>query len=264
MRNLLRRSFSGLIFVFLFISAILYSKESFVILTAIFAGISIWEFHKIINFKSIASYLFFAAAVFLLLKRPDSYAVVGILGINIISSLFLIYQLISKKEITFKDNRSKMGLTIRYLVFSFCFLILIPFQGEQYNPYTVLNILILIWVNDSFAFIVGKNFGKRKLFVSISPKKTIEGFIGGLVFSISTAYIISRYVTNYSLLNWIVIAIIVSIIGTIGDLIESKFKRQANIKDSGSIMPGHGGILDRFDSLLFAAPFVYLYINFII
>ena len=264
MRNLLRRSFSGIIFVFLFVSAILYSKESFVILTAIFAVVSIWEFHKIINFKSFASYLFFAAAVFLLLKNSDNYAVVGILGINIISSLFLIYQLISKKEISYKDDRSKMGLTIRYIVFSFCFLILIPFQGDQYNPYTVLSILILIWTNDSFAFIVGKNLGKRKLFVSISPKKTIEGFFGGPMFSITSGYIISMYITDYSLLNWIVIAIIVSIIGTIGALIESKFKRQANVKDSGSIMPGHGGMLDRFDSLLFAAPFVYLYINFII
>ena len=136
MRNLLRRSLSGLIFVFLFVSAILYSKESFVILTAIFAGISIWEFHKIIHFKSLASYLFFAAAVFLLLKNSDNYAVVGILGINIISSLFLSYQLISKKEISYQDDRSKMGLTIRYIVFSFCFLILIPFQGDQYNAAT--------------------------------------------------------------------------------------------------------------------------------
>ena len=264
MRNLLRRSFSGLIFVSLFVSAILYSKESFVILTSIFAVISIWEFHKIINFKSVASYLFFAAAVFLLLKIPDKYPVKIILGINIISSLFLIYQLIAKKEISFRDERSKMGLTIRYLVFSFCFLILIPFQEGVYNPCIVLNILILIWVNDSFAFLVGKNFGQRKLFISVSPKKTVEGFIGGLVFAVTAGYIISMYVTNYSIVNWIVIAIIVSVIGTIGDLIESKFKRQANIKDSGTIMPGHGGILDRFDSLLFAAPFVYLYINFII
>ena len=264
MRNLLRRSLSGLIFVFLFVSAILYSKESFVILTAIFAGISIWEFHKIINFKSLASYLFFSAAIFLLLKNSNNYAVIGILGINIISSLFLSYQLISKKEISYLDDRSKMGLTIRYIVFSFCFLILIPFQENQYKPEIILSILILIWTNDSFAFIVGKNLGKRKLFVSISPKKTIEGFFGGLIFSIATGSFISIYVSDYKFIDWIVIAVIVSVLGTIGDLIESKFKRQANIKDSGTIMPGHGGILDRFDSLLFVAPFVYLYINFII
>jgi len=264
MRNLLKRSLSGLIFVILFISAILYSKESYIILTVVFALIAIWEFHKILNFKSIASYIFFGAAAFLLLKRPDSYAVSIILVITLVSSSFLIYQLFSKKEISSKDDRSKMGLTIRYLVFSFCFLILIPFGKDQYNPYLILTILILIWINDSFAYLVGKNFGKRKLFESVSPKKTIEGFVGGLFFAILTGYLISHYIQQYSTLNWIVIAIIVSVIGTIGDLVESKFKRQANIKDSGNIMPGHGGILDRLDSLLFAAPFVYLYINFII
>jgi phosphatidate cytidylyltransferase len=131
----------------------------------------------------------------------------------------------------------------------------------------MISVLVLIWVNDSFAFIVGKNFGKRKLFVSVSPKKTIEGFIGGFICALITAYIISISNLNsvdFSLTNWFIIAAIVSIIGTIGDLVESKLKRQANIKDSGTIMPGHGGILDRLDSLLFAAPFVYLYINFII
>ena len=128
----------------------------------------------------------------------------------------------------------------------------------------MISILVLIWVNDSFAFIVGKNFGKTKLFVTVSPKKTVEGFIGGFAFSLIAAYFISTLNKDFSLTNWFIIAAIVSIIGTIGDLVESKLKRQANIKDSGTIMPGHGGILDRLDSLLFAAPFVYLYINFII
>ncbi len=128
----------------------------------------------------------------------------------------------------------------------------------------MISILSIIWVNDSFAFLVGKNFGKHKLFPSVSPKKTIEGLLGGLVFSLLTGFFISKYNSDFSTLNWLIIAVIVSIIGTIGDLVESKFKRQANIKDSGNIMPGHGGILDRLDSLLFAAPFVYLYINYII
>jgi phosphatidate cytidylyltransferase len=119
-------------------------------------------------------------------------------------------------------------------------------------------------VNDSFAFLTGKNFGKRKLFISVSPKKTIEGFIGGFIFALIAGYVISKLNSDLTLINWLIIAGIVSIIGTIGDLVESKLKRQAKIKDSGTIMPGHGGILDRLDSLLFAAPFVYLYINFII
>jgi phosphatidate cytidylyltransferase len=130
----------------------------------------------------------------------------------------------------------------------------------------VIAILIFIWVNDSFAYLVGKNFGKRKLFESVSPKKTIEGFIGGWVFSLIAAFFISQQHNNsdINLVDWIIIASILSIIGTIGDLVESKFKRQANVKDSGTIMPGHGGMLDRLDSLFFAAPFVFLYLHFFI
>ena len=133
-----------------------------------------------------------------------------------------------------------------------------------YEQSVILTLIILIWVNDSFAFFVGKNLGKRKLFESVSPKKTVEGFFGGVLFSLITAFILSYFCDFLSLTNLIVISLIASILGTAGDLVESKFKRQANTKDSGNIMPGHGGILDRLDSLLFVAPFVYLYIHYLI
>lgn len=264
MNSLLKRVFFGAIYVILFIGAILFSEVSFLILTSIFAIICLWEFSKMIQLKSFAIYLFFGIAIFLLLKRPDSIGVVSILGITILSSLFLSYQLIAKKEITYKNNRSKLGLSIRYLAFSFCFLMLLPFYKGVYTPFILIAILIIIWVNDSFAFLVGKNFGKRKLFESISPKKTIEGFIGGLIFSIIASYIIAIYTPMFSVTHWLIIAFITAVIGSIGDLVESKFKRQASIKDSGTIMPGHGGLLDRLDSLLFVAPFVYLYIHYMI
>jgi phosphatidate cytidylyltransferase len=266
MRNLLRRSLSGIIYVLIFVSAILYSKESYILLVAIFAIIAIYELSKITKFKSIAPYLLFGFALFLMHKRPDSYAIKMVLAINIASSLYLLYQLFAKKEIIFSTKREKLGLSIRYLIFSFCFLTLLPFHNQSYTPYLMISVLILIWTNDSFAFIVGKNFGKTKLFVSVSPKKTIEGFLGGFIFTLAAGYLISLSAlsTGFSCIHWFAIATIISVIGTIGDLIESKLKRQAKIKDSGTIMPGHGGILDRLDSLLFAAPFVYLYINFII
>ena len=119
---------------------------------------------------------------------------------------------------------------------------------------------------DTGAYFSGKFLGKHKLMPSVSPKKTIEGFVGGLIFTVGSAFIINNIHQdpNITIIDWIFIAIIVSVIGTLGDLIESKFKRQANIKDSGNIMPGHGGLLDRLDSLFFAAPFVYLYLYFII
>ena len=264
MSNLLKRSLSGIIYVLIFLSAILFSKESYIILTSLFALICVWEFSKLIEFKGLVGYIFFCLTLFLILKRPESYAVIGVLGITIISSLFLIYYLFTKKEITFSNDRSKSGLLIRYVIFSMIFLVLLPIYKGAYNPFLMISILVMIWVNDSFAFLVGKNFGKRKLFVSVSPKKTQEGFLGGLVFALISAYLISLLNNDFTTINWLIIALIVSVIGTIGDLVESKFKRQANIKDSGTIMPGHGGMLDRLDSLLFAAPFVYLYINFII
>jgi phosphatidate cytidylyltransferase len=217
-----------------------------------------------IQFKNVILYILFGLTLFLMIKRPESYAITGVLIITILSSTYLIYQLFTKKEITLSNDRSKLGLTIRYLIFSMSFLVLLPFYNGIYNPYLMICILVLIWVNDSFAYLIGKNIGTRKLFVSVSPRKTVEGFIGGLVFALIASVIISKFNKDFALLNWMIIAIIVSTIGTLGDLVESKFKRQANIKDSGNIMPGHGGILDRLDSLLFAAPFVYLYINFII
>lgn len=122
---------------------------------------------------------------------------------------------------------------------------------------------MLIWVNDSFAYLTGKNFGKHKLYSKISPKKTIEGFAGGFIAAIIGGVFIFYLSNSHSLAHWIVIAAIVSVFGTIGDLIQSKFKRQAGVKDSGKIMPGHGGIFDRLDSILYASPFVFLYLQII-
>ncbi|WP_439132976.1 phosphatidate cytidylyltransferase [Polaribacter sp.] len=264
MRNLLKRSFSGIVYILIFISAILYSKESYIVLITIFGFLCIWEFSKMAGLKNYAAYIFFPFLLFLLMKRQESFATTLVLAINILSSLSLLYQLFTNSAIKLLNQRAKLGVTIRYVIFSMCFLILLPFYGGDFHPYLMISILSIIWVNDSFAFLVGKNFGKNKLFPSVSPKKTIEGLLGGLIFSLLAGLLISKLNTDFSTLNWLIIAVIVSLVGTLGDLVESKFKRQANIKDSGNIMPGHGGILDRLDSLLFAAPFVYLYINFII
>lgn len=148
---------------------------------------------------------------------------------------------------------------IGYIILPFVFISKIPIGKHGYNPKIIISIFIIIWTNDTFAYIVGKSIGKNKLFEKISPKKTIEGFLGGFVFSILAGILISKYYTQASLSIWIIIAILVSVFGTLGDLIESKFKRMAKVKDSGAIMPGHGGVLDRLDSLIFVAPFIFLF-----
>ena len=119
----------------------------------------------------------------------------------------------------------------------------------------------MIWINDSFAYLIGKNFGKQKLFESVSPKKTVEGFLGGLFFSTIGGYAIFEITQNILFSKWLILSVIVSVFGTIGDLIESKYKRQAEVKDSGTLIPGHGGLLDRLDSALFVAPFIYLFLR---
>lgn len=158
----------------------------------------------------------------------------------------------------------KQQLPMLYVLIPFSLLTLIPsIVNNTYNPYIILGILIIIWSNDTFAYLVGKNFGKRKLYEKISPKKTIEGLVGGMVFGTIAALIIAISTESLTTFHWIVLSIIISVTGTIGDLVASKFKREANIKDSSNLIPGHGGFLDRLDSLIFVSSFVYLYLQII-
>ncbi len=264
MRNLITRSISGLVYAIIFISAILFSAETYLGLLAIFTAICIFEFSKIIQFKSYIPYVILAFIVYCLITEKALSTYPFLLGISLFFLIIFLYQLITNRTISTEKVSQKILLNFTYLILPFFFLMSLPFIKGKYHSNIIIAIILIIWTNDSFAYLVGKNFGKHKLFEKVSPKKTIEGFIGGLVFAIIAGLIISKYVTIFSTTNWIFIAIIVSFFGTLGDLVESKFKRQASIKDSGNIMPGHGGLLDRLDSLFFLAPFVYLYIHYII
>ena len=264
MTNLLRRATSGFIYAVLFITAIMYSKESYIILISFFGLISLREFFKLLKFNNYVIYLLFIGLIFLPYLPIDTFFIKLLLALSLSGSVQLLFNLLFKRKKYPSNSIQKFDICVRYLLFSFTFLILLPFVSGVYEQSVILTLIILIWVNDSFAFFVGKNLGKRKLFESVSPKKTVEGFFGGVLFSLIAAFILSYFCDFLSLTNLIVISLIASILGTAGDLVESKFKRQANTKDSGTIMPGHGGILDRLDSLLFVAPFVYLYIHYLI
>lgn len=264
MTNLLRRATSGFIYAVLFITAIMYSKESYIILISFFGLISLREFFKLLKFNNSVIYLLFIGLILLPYLQIHIFFIKLLLALSLSGSVQLLLNLFLKKNKYPSSSVQKFDICIRYLLLSFTFLILLPFVNGVYEQSVILTLIILIWVNDSFAFFVGKNLGKRKLFESVSPKKTVEGFFGGVLFSLITAFILSYFCDFLSLTNLIVISLIASILGTLGDLVESKFKRKANTKDSGNIMPGHGGILDRLDSLLFVAPFVYLYIHYLI
>lgn len=265
MSNFTKRLIFGVIYVILIVISTTTNNYIFYSLFAIFMLFSIYEFQRMIDLKSKASYLF-GISMFLstILKFTHNYSlqiagnILFIISILIIFTSFISTLLDSKRNgVTYLG---KFTLTILYAIFPFILIIKIPEINAVYNTKMILGVFILIWTSDTFAYLIGRKFGKTKLFERISPKKTIEGFIGGIFFTFIAAYIVSLYFTNTSLLQWIIISIIISIFGVIGDLVESMFKRQANIKDSSNLIPGHGGFLDRLDSIIFSAPFIYAFI----
>ena len=288
MNESLKRSISGVIYILLLITSILYSTESFFILFGVFLVIAIYEFCNLTQLNKIVpliigSVLYCSITLISHYNKITANSINTYFGTNIEITtniqqlniiLLVITLVISVKCILFLfydnvqtiSNSSKYLYLFGYIILPFIFITKISFGIKDYNPKIIIGLFLLIWTNDTFAYIVGKSIGKHKLYERISPKKTIEGFIGGILFAILAGYLISKYYIKanpefsaQSILIWTSIAAIVGIFGTIGDLIESKFKRIAGVKDSGKIMPGHGGVLDRLDSVIFVAPIIFLF-----
>lgn len=258
MNETLTRTLSGIVYIVLLITATLH-LESFLVLFGVFLLIGVIEFCELVSLKKIiptgiAVICFILFSCFPLSKSTELLLLAAALFVSVRCILFLFEQRL--KPI---DTLSKYVFLIGYIILPIILLTKIPQSDKSYNPKIIISIFILIWANDTFAFLIGKNFGKRKLFERISPKKTIEGFIGGLICAMLFSILIATYFIEQSIYIWAAIALIVGFFGTIGDLVESRFKRFAGVKDSGKIMPGHGGILDRLDSIIFAAPFVFLF-----
>ncbi len=189
----------------------------------------------------------------------ENWLVITIMPLLIIPLLSLIQQkttTIHNVALTF------FGLIYIILPLSISnYLVFNDIAEPYYVPDLLLYTFLLIWTNDTFAFITGKLTGKHKLAQNISPGKTWEGIIGGILFSILVSILIATFSNTYPLIHWINLAVIISISANLGDLTESILKRTANVKDSGHILPGHGGILDRFDAAFLAIPVVFVYLK---
>ena len=288
MNETLKRGISGVVYITLLLSCILYSTESFILLFGVFLVIATFEFCKLVKINTILPLSFVTLSYSLisllsyyktetddylsyLQEKPTELGIdieqlnLGLLTFTLIIFTKCLIFLFDNKEQTI-TKPWKYFYLLGYILLPFVFIVKISFGIKDYNPKIIIGLFILIWTNDTFAYLVGKSIGKHKLYERISPKKTIEGFLGGVVFAVFAGYLISKlYIkpnpvfSDRSILIWTIIALIVGVFGTIGDLIESKFKRIAEVKDSGKIMPGHGGILDRLDSVIFVAPIVYLF-----
>lgn len=259
MTTTVTRALSGAVYVLLLVGATLYSPYSFLLLFGVLLLFSVGEFCKLVGLKPVFPLLLATLGYILFnldntVKTNEILLLIAALLVSIRSLVFLF-----EKKNRFLDKQSKYVFLIGYLIIPIIIFTKIPFISNSYHPEIIIAILILIWTNDTFAYLVGITIGKTKLFERISPKKTIEGFSGGLVFAMIAGVLLAQFYLQESIIRWIIIALLVTTFGTLGDLIESKFKRLAGVKDSGNIMPGHGGVLDRLDSIIFVAPFVYLF-----
>ncbi|RAR50905.1 phosphatidate cytidylyltransferase [Flavobacterium lacus] len=260
MNETLIRALSGAVYVLLLLSCILYSNITFYILFGLFLALAVLEFCKLVRLNYVTPLIIAVVSYIIFYNTPFNALYDGIITlISILVAIQLIFFLFSKKDKIFKEYE-KWLYVVGYIILPFIILTKIPIGVQGYNPRILMGIFILIWTNDTFAYVVGKSIGKHKLFERISPKKTIEGFFGGLTFSVLGSIVIAKFLIGTANIGiWIGIAILVSIFATLGDLIQSKFKRLAGVKDSGKIMPGHGGILDRLDSIIYVAPFIFLF-----
>lgn len=263
MTTTVTRALSGAVYVLLLVGATLYSPYSFLLLFGLLLLFSVGEFCRLVSLKSILPLILaaFGFVIFNLdhtVKTNEVLLLIAALLVSIRALLFLF-----EKKDKVLDTQAKYVFLIGYLIIPIIIFTKIPFVYNQYVPEIIISILVIIWTNDTFAYLVGITMGKNKLFERISPKKTIEGFAGGVLFAIIAGIVLAEFYLRQDIIKWIIIAMIVSAFGTLGDLIESKFKRIAGVKDSGNIMPGHGGFLDRLDSIIFVAPFVYLFYQII-
>ncbi len=269
MNDLLKRTLTGGVYVASVLAAICFNPIISSIYFGIIGLVALSEFYNVAKNKyqisnSILAYL---TAIAL-------YTTVALYSFNIdfkLPLLISVVLVIANFIAALYQKNEEPFTSIAFLICGLIYIILpisttnlIIQYNSEFQPLLLLSAFILAWCNDTFAYLTGVKFGKHRLFERHSPKKSWEGFVGGFLFTIIAGIVISKFSNIFAMQHWIVISIIVSIIGTLGDLVESMFKRQMGVKDSGKILPGHGGILDRFDILFIVLPIVWVYLEIIV
>lgn len=267
--NFITRTISGVVLLVVVVVSVLLSQYSFAALMLVISIGAGGEFYKIAAMSGAAPLKTYGIIAGVLIVVLNFLTAKGSLPLSALAIIILlgvipfIVELYRKSENPIRD----LSVTIvgmMYVAMPMSLMMWVGMgvgvQGAQgeYMPWVVLSYIFIVWANDIGAYLVGMTIGKRRLFERISPKKSWEGFFGGLV----TAVIVGAVAANLMELNvikWALLGGVISVSGVFGDLVESMFKRSVNIKDSGAIMPGHGGFLDRFDALLLSIPFVFVY-----
>ena len=277
MKNLIVRTLTGIIFVAALVASFM-QPQAMVLLFSIITGLTIWEFTGLVNerpnvtvnrfISTVAGVYFFFAMTY---YCSDLYGGAAKSVVFIPYLVTVIYLLIAELYLKQPDPLQDWAYTMlsqMYIALPFSLLNVLAFTTNSnglvaFNTLLPLSVFVFLWINDTGAYCVGSLLGRHKLFPRVSPGKSWEGSIGGAVFVLAAAWAVGEYVDD-TMLNsyeWMGLGLVVVIFGTWGDLVESLFKRTLGVKDSGYILPGHGGMLNRFDSSLLAIPaaVVYLY-----
>lgn len=277
MEGLLKRAFTALIFVLVMLGGLYGGRYSFALLFAVITVLCLWEYLSMVLDKhtrkdywrkllgvgmGLVPFIMATVVQLNLVNNPEDFILISALLFSPFIFTAFIYELSTASEQPF-TNVAFIFLGMIYIGVPFALLDLIAFNGEHFYANTVFGLLLMSWANDTGAYLVGSQFGKHRLFERISPKKTWEGTIGGMVITMLLAIGLHFVFDELRLVDWLVIGSIVAIFGTLGDLVESMLKRSVHIKDSGTLLPGHGGMLDRFDGFIFILPFVAAYLLWI-
>ena len=274
-----QRVITAVFFVIAMLAGVFISVESFIVLFTLVAAGSAWEYSGLVFDADEQEYtprrVFIAGLTGLMVALYGMTAYYKVCPISIwpifpavLFSVLAIGELFSGSKHPF-DNLGRHFVALLYIALPLVLLCDIATGQDadsgykSYMPWRVFGLLFLIWTNDTMAYFVGAKLGRRKLYEKISPKKTWEGSIGGALSTMIIAYGFSFVIQDFNTLQWVALGAAAAVFGTIGDLVESMLKRSLAIKDSGSLLPGHGGLLDRFDAFLFYLPFAWLIVRYI-
>ena len=265
--NLTQRIITGVLGAAAIIVGVCLTEWAYVAIFFIIGFFTLREFYNLVSADGIRSEqifgLFTGVIIFLvtlLIARQNITSEYLFALFPLLATLFIImlYRAGEKKPFT---NIAFTFLGIAYVMVPVSLMNFTAYESGNYNFEIVLGVLLILWSTDTGAYFAGTYLGKTKLFPRISPKKSWEGFAGGALLALIFAYGLSRYFHSLSVFDWFAIAVIIIICGTLGDLVESLLKRSIAIKDSGNVLPGHGGFLDRFDGLIIALPFITAYVQ---
>ena len=277
MNNFFRRTLTGAWIVIFVLGGLWLHPVSFFLTGLIMLIGSLYEYYLIIRKTGVNPQMASGIAIGITIYVLSALIAAGAIPMNSflvlipIALIIIVFELYRKQEKPF-DSLAHTFFPVLYTsvpfsMFSFSAFShtglnsLLPHGNISFSPGILIGFFLLIWANDTGAYLTGASFGRHRLFERISPKKTWEGFFGGVIIAALVAWLLSDLLGVVDTMSWVIISLIISVAGTYGDLIESMLKRSTGVKDSGTFMPGHGGFLDRFDSAIISFPLVYLYIS---